>query len=208
MSFFKRLLKDPAFWALIAFNIIVIVQYRNDKQYYTTVVWLFWMQSVIIGVCNFFDMLTLKNMDNTNVTINGRPARPGEGKGCFSFFFLFHYGMFHLVYLVFLFIDFKVIDADFSNLKWGFYALLLNALIQFVQNKTIYKEIPRSIIGLFFFPYLRIVPMHLAILLPKFMHWQPGVTFLVIKAIVDVVSYIFTSPLKRKEMPAEPGVSS
>lgn len=208
MSFFKRLLKDPAFWALIAFNVIVIVQYRNDKQYYTTVVWLFWLQSVIIGVFNFFDMLTLKNVLTGGFTINDKPASPGQAKGCLSFFFLFHYGLFHIAYLVFLFIDFRIMDADFSILKWGFYALLLNALIQFVQNKTIYKETPRSIIALFLFPYLRIVPMHLAILLPKFMHWEPGATFLILKAVVDVLGFIFTSPHRRKELPTEPGVSS
>jgi len=194
MNFLKKIFKDPAFLALIAFNIIVIIQYRNDKQYYTTVVWLFWLQSVIIGVFNFLDMLTLQKVNTGDMTMNDKPASPREAKGCLSFFFLIHYGLFHLAYLVFLFIDFRFTDVNFSILKWGFYGLLLSSVIQLIQNKTIYRQIPRSITKMFFMPYLRIVPMHLTILLPKFFHWQPGVTFLVIKFIVDVLSYLLTTP--------------
>ena len=205
MNFLKKIFKDPAFLALIAFNIIVILQYRNDKQYYTTVVWLFWLQSVVIGVFNFFDMLTLQRVETGNLTINEKAASPREAKGCLSFFFLIHYGLFHLAYLVFLFIDFKFTDVNFSILKWGFYGLLLSSIIQLIQNKTIYRQVPRNITKMFFMPYLRIIPMHLTILLPKFLHWQPGLTFLVLKFIIDILSYIFTTPYYKEDPSTEPG---
>jgi hypothetical protein len=46
---------------------------------------------------------------------------------------------------------------------------------------------------MFFTPYLRIVPMHLTILLPKFLGWTPGLTFLILKTIFDVVGHLVTT---------------
>jgi len=44
--------------------------------------------------------------------------------------------------------------------------------------------------------------MHLTILLPQFLHWQPGTTFLALKFGVDVISYLFTAPYyKQEEVP-------
>ena len=204
MTALKKILKDPAFWALVAFNTILIVEYRDDPKYYTTIVWLFWAQSVIIGFFNFFDMLTLKKVDVTNFNINDRPADPKEAKGCLSFFFLIHYGGFHLGYLIFLFIDFKFSNIDFSVMKMALLGLLFSSVIQFVQNKTVYRNIPRSISKMFFMPYLRIVPMHLTILLPKFLDWQPGLTFLILKMVFDIIGHLATTPYYWNEKKEEP----
>ncbi len=204
MNPLQKILKDPAFWALMAFNILLIVEYRNDPNYYTTLVWLFWMQSVIIGVFNFFDMLTLQKVEIGNFTINDEVPSPGKAKGCMSFFFLVHYGGFHLGYLVFLLISFKFSAIDFSILKMALFGLLLSSLIQFIQNKTVYKNVPRSITKMFFTPYLRIVPMHLTILLPEFLDWQPGLTFLILKTVFDLIGHLVTTPYYWKEKTAEP----
>ncbi len=200
----QKILKDPSFWALMAFNILLIVEYRDDPNYYTTLIWIFWLQSVILGIFNFFDMLTLHKVEIGNFTINNDVPSPGKAKGCLSFFFLVHYGGFHLGYLVFIAIYFKFTAIDFSVLKIALLGLLFSSLVQFIQNKTIYKNVPRSVTKMFFIPYLRIVPMHLTILLPQFLHWQPGLTFLILKAVFDLIGHLATTSYYWKEKLEEP----
>lgn len=131
---------------------------------------------------------------------------PGQAKGCLPFFFAFHYGIFHIVYLVFLSIDLSFSNIDFGFLKWAIAGIIVNQLIYFVQNKTIYSNIPRNIGTMFFTPYLRIVPMHLIILMPGFLGWTPALTFLVLKTVFDVIGHIVTTRYywtKEKETPEE-----
>jgi len=193
MSPLKKILSDPAFWALIFLNVYFIYEYRGDPKQYTSIIWLYWCQSVLLGIFNFADMLTTKKQTADSVTINGKPTSPEQAKGCLSFFFLFHYGFFHLGYFVFLAVDFKFSDIDFTFLKLAVLGVIFNQVIHFVQNKTKYADTPRNIGRMFFTPYLRIVPMHLVILLPKFFSLTPGLTFLILKTIFDVISHIATT---------------
>jgi Family of unknown function (DUF6498) len=128
------------------------------------------------------------------MTFNGRPASPQQAKGCFPWFFLIHYGGFHLGYLIFLFIDFNFLDINFQSLKWSLLALFISYVFFFIQHKKKYSHVKRNIGTMFFMPYIRIVPMHLTILLPKFYHWQPALTFLVLKMAMDVIGYLITTP--------------
>lgn len=196
MRSFQKIIRDPALWALIAFNIVVILQYRHDEKEYTTIIWLYWCQSVLIGLFTFLDMMTIKpeNISVENFKINNKQATPKQAKGCLPWFFVFHYGTFHFVYLIFLFVDFNFSDIDFSTVKWAFLSLFITYLFFFIQNKKRYIHTKRNIGMLFFIPYLRIVPMHLTILLPKFFDWQPGVTFLVLKMAMDIIGHLITTP--------------
>jgi len=195
MPLLQKILRDPSLWTLIGLNIFFIYEVKDDPKQYTTVVWLYWIQSVCIGLFNFIDMLTIKkeNIDVTNMTINNKPATPAGAKGCLPFFFLFHYGAFHLAYLIFLSIDFKIPDINFSYFFIAAAGVFIQQLIQFIQVKVQFSHVPRRITTLFFTPYLRIVPMHLTILLPKFLGWAPGFTFLILKMMFDVIGYIITT---------------
>ena len=204
----QKIIRDPALWALIGFNVVLIIQYRQDVKEYTTIIWLYWCQSVLIGLFNFVDMLTLRseNISVENMTINDRPATVMQAKGCLPWFFLIHYGGFHIGYMIFLFVDFKITDIDFNSFKWSLLALAISYVFFFIQNKIRYSHIKRSIAAIFFTPYLRIVPMHLTILLPKFLHWEPALTFLIFKMGMDVIGYIATTPYYwRHEIKSEGG---
>ena len=205
MSPFEKIIRDPAFWALAVINVFFIYEYHGDPKQYTTIIWLYWCQSVLLGTFNFFDMLTLKTVKADSMTINGKPATPGQAKGCLPVFFLFHYGIFHLVYFVFLAVDLKFSNVDFTFLKWAIFGILFNQIIHFVQNKTKYADVPRSIGVMFITPYLRIVPMHLTILLPKFIGMTPAITFLVLKTVFDLISHIATTRYywNKEEKPEE-----
>src|SRR6185503_12803143 len=208
MSPLQKILRDPAIWALIALNLFFIYEVKDDPKQYTTVIWLYWFQSVMIGLFNFADMLTIKtkNIDVSNMTFNGRPATPAGAKGCLPVFFLFHYGVFHFVYLIFLFVDFKISDTNFSYLGMAAAGVFLQQVIQFVQTKIKYTHASRRIASIFFTPYLRIVPMHLTILLPKFLGWTPALTFLILKTAFDVIGHLITTRYYwNKEERPEPG---
>lgn len=196
MRSLQKIIRDPALWALIGFNIILIMQYQHDVKEYTTIIWLYWCQSVLLGFFTFIDMLTMKKEDISveNMTINNRPATPQQARGCLPWFFLVHYGGFHFVYLIFLFIDFHFSDINFISLKWSFLALTISYAFLFIQNKIKYRQVKRKIGTMFFMPYLRILPMHLTILLPKFFHWQPALTFLVLKMAMDIIGHLVTTP--------------
>jgi len=180
-------------WSLIVLNLLFIYEYKDDPLQYTSIIWLYWCQSVLIGVFNFFDMITLKNVDVSNMTINNQPATAKQAKGCLPIFFLFHYGIFHIVYFVFLLVDFKLSDTNFTYLKWALGGVFLQQVIHFTQSKIKYSSLPRNIGSMFFIPYLRIVPMHLTILLPKFLGWTPALTFLILKTVFDVLGQLLTT---------------
>ena len=80
MSRMQKILKDPAVWTLLLVNLFFIYKYGNDPQQYTTVLWLYWCQSVLIGILNFFDMLTAKNVTIAGFKIDGHQATPKQAK--------------------------------------------------------------------------------------------------------------------------------
>jgi len=205
MSPLQKILRDPALWTLIILNLFFIYEFRNDPSQYTSIIWLYWCQSVLIGVFNFLDMITIKNVD-TDVIVNGKPITKRQARGCFPFFFLLHYGIFHLVYFVFLAMDFKLSSSNFTYLKWALAGVLLQQVIHFVQMKIKSTTTSRSIGTMFIAPYLRIVPMHLTILLPKLLGWAPALTFLILKTAFDVIGYLVTTKYywgKEDKLPEE-----
>lgn len=190
MSPIQKILRDPSFWTLIFLNLFFIYEFRSDPRQYTSIIWLYWCQSALIGVFNFVDMLTLRNGSVSN-TINENPKK--ESKGCLPSLFLVHYGIFHLVYFVFLLVDFKLSDSNFLYLKWAFLGVLLQQIIHFAQNKIKDNNDSRNVGALFITPYIRIVPMHLTIILPKLLGWTPALVFLILKTTFDIIGHLITT---------------
>lgn len=189
----KKILTDPAFYALILLNVYFIYEYKDDPKKYTSIIWMFWCQSVLIGVFNFIELLTTKTIDAKGFTINNKPADPERSRGCYSFFFLFHYQFFHLAYFIFLLIQLGIKDIDGVFLKNALLAITVNMIIAFIRHKQDYKNHPPRLSTLFFAPYLRIVPMHFMILLPAFLDIKPSLVFFVLKTVFDVLGHLITT---------------
>jgi len=192
---FNRLLRDFSFWALLAVNVYSAYYYFRNPAIFTTLIWLYWTQSVIIGVFNFLDIITLtKAVDEKVTTDKGTIIGFQTLKTGGAFFFAIHYGFFHFVYFFFL-IGMKIsgpFDLEFFRI---FLMLFLGSqIISFVQHKIQYKKSPPSITKLFFTPYLRIIPMHLCILIPGLLGWGNMQIFVVLKVIADMAAYVVTSP--------------
>jgi hypothetical protein len=196
----KRILLDPAFVFLIAINAYCIWYYQNTPNEFNTLVFLYWGQSVLIGLFNFVDLLTVRNVIKESFEINGRPVDNSfKAKGCTALFFLFHYGFFHLVYFVFIAIDSKL-KVDLHFILIGLVAFSLNLILQFIRHKQCEATHPVNVGTIFMLPYLRIIPMHLMILGPVFLHWKASTIFLVLKTLADVIMYLITSPIHKPDI--------
>ena len=165
-------------------NVYLIWYYLKVPGSIDTIILLFYVQSVLIGVFNVLDILTLTNV------VNSSGEGPTSKKGCAAGFFAVHYGGFHFVYLFFLItkINFKNLDGPLIHLS--LWILLANATIGFIQNKIRNRTEAASVGAMFFMPYPRIIPMHLFILAPAFLHISAPLVFLVLKTIADVMMYV------------------
>jgi hypothetical protein len=130
--------------------------------------WPYWLQSVVIGWYARRRMLGLERFGTDGFTSNGRrvPEDDPASKRSTANFFALHYGAFHLGYLAFL------CKEHALHARWDWLVLFACGL-SFVlsQRETFAVQHAADLRGrpnlgvLMFTPYLRIVPMHLAILL-------------------------------------------
>lgn len=191
----RKATTDLSFWLLIALNLYSIYYFYDNPDGFKSIVWLYWVQSVLIGIFNFLELLTAKSPDHGSMTINDQPIDGSVGnKGCTSIFFLIHYQFFHLVYGIFLLIRVEG-TLDMKLIYIGIPLLLIELTGAFIKNKRAEKDKQVNYGMLFILPYLRIVPMHLMILAPAFLGWEPSIVFLGLKTIADIGMYLLTQKL-------------
>ena len=194
---FKKYFTDPSFLLLLAANFYCIWYYQGRQDAFATVIWIYWFQSVIIGVFTFIDLLTIKQFNAGDFKINDSPLTK-ENKGCTAWFFLVHYGFFHFGYAIFLLISYSPLKVNGTFLLIGISAFFLESVIAFIRRKQQEKSGIANFSMLFFLPYLRVMPMHLTILLPSFFNITPSILFLVLKMVADILAYMIYLHLFQK----------
>ncbi|NNG13274.1 MAG: hypothetical protein HKM88_08510, partial [Halobacteria archaeon] len=111
-----------------------------------------------------------------------------------AFFFAVHYGGFHLAYLVFLFAENSIASSVASA---GVAACILifffNHRYSYYYNRERDATRTPNIGFIMFFPYVRIIPMHIMILMGS--HFAGDSTarlvmFLVLKTLADVAMHV------------------
>jgi hypothetical protein len=195
----NKILQDSGFWLLLFFNLYSIKLYFNNPASINSLYFIFWLQSTVIGIFNFIGILAFTNRVKKSFTVNNSK----ENKPVYAaFFFLVHYGIFHFVYLIFILADVADLKhVSFVQLKFIFWALIVTYTIQFINDKKRNKTQPVDIGTMFFFPYLRIIPMHIAILIPKFTQLEAPLVFLFFKIVADIMMYIIYQRLMFKPQP-------
>lgn len=196
-------LADKSLWVLTLSNIFSIYFAAIEGWSLPTVMLVYWFQSAVIGIFNFVRILQLKEFSTENFKINGRPAHPTQGTKIFTaFFFLIHYGIFHLAYLFFILaFPFSTLNKPAAEpaLKYAFgmgLVFFVNHLFSYIYNKP--RDTKKQNIGnLMFYPYARIIPMHLTIVFGAF---NSGAIFLfmVLKALADAIMHILEHNVIRK----------
>jgi hypothetical protein len=204
----KKALTEPSFWILLAANIYLVYKYEQDPDIFSTIIWLYWSQNILYGFFNFLDILTTKKADlSTQLQPSLAPEDlPGNEKRIISataWTFLFHFGFFHVVYLFFLFSMTSSARFDWTFFKYYLLVFLVFQVINFTQHKIQNRNRAMDIGKMFFTPYLRVIPMHLCILIPAFLHLTSLTVFLVLKVIADVFMFVITNNYYQKSPAAE-----
>jgi hypothetical protein len=188
-----KLLLSPSSWSLVLANIISIAIGVRNGWGITEFLLLYWLQSVIIGFFQFLKILDLKEFSTKGVLFNGHPIPPTtKTKIHMALFFALHYGFFHFVYLMFL--------LTISRLpQWGVVLPLgimfwLNHLFSYLTNRAKDREKRRNIGSVMFFPYIRVFPMHIMIILASTMLRNRSdsillLFFLVLKTVADLLMH-------------------
>lgn len=152
--------------------------------------WPYWMQSVIIGFYAYRRMMSLRDFTTEGLTSNKRPVpETEEGKRSTARFFLLHYGIFHVAYLVVM-VSQHAVSAPLELIA------LVGCGLSFLfsQRETYTAQHAADLHGrpnlgtLMFLPYLRILPMHLGIMLSAGLeaHGLLLAAFVVLKTLADI----------------------
>lgn len=186
---------DLSLWALIASNLIVIVWALIEGWSLAIIIWIYWSQSVTIGILWFFKILTLKEFSTKGFHINNRPVEPTpRTKIQTAVSFLVHYGIFHLVYAIFLLGLCKT--AGKRSILFMAGVFLVYQCFSFFYNRKWEGEQKPNIGKMMFFPYARIIPMHLTIIFGRilskgtFSGKMTLALFMLLKTLADVIMHV------------------
>ncbi|MFH1228068.1 MAG: DUF6498-containing protein [Planctomycetota bacterium] len=194
-------MNDSSAWALVGSNLVTVALAVILKWGLLEILWIYWSQSVIIGIFNVVRILSLKEFSTTGLTMGDKPVpETPAGKRSVAGFFAFHYGFFHFGYMIFLFTPMNMGNQDTT--AWASalgtvspLAVILTAGLFFANHLYSYRfnkesDTEKPNLGtLMFFPYARIIPMHLIIMFGATTGSGALVLFLLLKTAADVIMH-------------------
>jgi len=196
----QSLFHDRSLWFLLLANGVTTILAVTQNWNLLALMWVYWFQNLVIGFFHFRRIRQLKEFSTKGYTINGRHVEPTpETKNRSARFFLLHYGLFHLVYFIFLLVfsqtgmlgnadNNALSSADLKYIVPTALLFLGNHIFSYFYNRP--RDIGKPNIGtLMFYPYARILPMHLTLLLGVFLG-GPLLLFLLLKTLADVIMHI------------------
>jgi len=196
----KYLKNDFSLRLLVFSNILLIVFAIIGNWTIAPVLFVYWFQSVVIGVFIFLRLLT------TDFGANIKFVSKYGAKNLqivLAFFFMIHYGLFHLGYLVFILIFAFIFQPGYTGEI--FFLLdplfLISLIVIFINHAFSEKYNSGDYLGksapeIMFSPYGRIIPMHLTLIFGTFLMFLFQnqiimlVLFLILKTIFDIKGHI------------------
>lgn len=152
-------------WGLVAGNVFAVVLALWQGGSLGFLLWPFWIQSVVIGWYNVRRMLALQRFAVDGFRINGQPAQETpQTRRSTALFFAVHYGLFHLAYLVFLLVMFVPAREEWVWIAVATAGFVLHHRFAFVRFCAADRDRRPNIGSMMFLPYVRVFPMHLAII--------------------------------------------
>jgi len=190
--------KKPIYY-LVAANLIPLVGILFFDWSLFSVMFLYWLENVVIGFYNVLKMAKATGTEGNTVLVNGRPK---HGKGPVISFFIMHFGIFTLVHGVFVFILFGSADFSLIGLLIAFLSLIISHGISYKTNFLDSKEYLKTSAGkLMAVPYGRVMVMHFIVVLSGFFvqgnsEGMVGVVAVILlKIILDYFSHLFERSL-------------
>lgn len=187
---------DPSLWLLLFANLFTIFLAVKEQWDIRPLMWIYWFQSVIIGVFNVIKIMTLKNFSTEGLLVNGKPVKPTYStKMQTGFFFLIHYGFFHLGYFLFLATNSAPIALSpgvILSIALAVTFFFVNHLFSFLYHRREEMEKKYNLGTLLFFPYARIFPMHFTFIFAGTLIQSTGalVLFLFLRTGADLIMHI------------------
>lgn len=194
---------DPSLFAVFTGNILSIILAVMYDWPLGQIMWIYWAQSVTIGVMNVIRMLSLKEFSTENLTMNDQPVPETAGaKVQVATFFAIHFGFFHFGYAVFLWQQMPL--SELSQASAILLMLCISGFVcshcySFLHNQGAdFKQKKPNLGTLMFYPYMRIIPMHLTILLGGMWEGLSIVIFMSLKTAADMGMHIAEHHLFQK----------
>lgn len=199
----KSMFSDSSTVLLFGSNLLTIVLAVSQNWGASTIVWTYWIQSVVIGIFNAARIFSLKKFSTEGLTSGGRRVpETDEGKRSIGIFFILHYGIFHFVYALFLIQSFK--NVNWLYLIIGGFIFFMNHQYSYLHNKHEDEAKVPNLGTVMFWPYFRIIPMHLT--LGYFVTAKSSgalVAFLLLKTAVDIAMHVIEHRKRVKEVTAD-----
>lgn len=205
----RNALNDPSLWLLFASNAATIFFALKEGWNLSSIMWVYWFQSIVIGFFNFIRILQLNefSLDLSGAErpmIDSFPPVRRVIKIFLAFFFAIHYGGFHLGYFMFLLSGIFLRESEsvvmpFDPLYILFAAIgfFISHLFSYLYNKP--RDTKQQNIGqLMGYPYIRIFPMHLTIIVGTF-SGGALLLFLLLKTAADCLMHIQHHYIKQGE---------
>lgn len=206
MSLSSQLRSDRSVLPLLLSNLLTMVWALVEGWQIVGVMLVYWVQSVIIGYYNYHRIMDLKEFSTKNFSINNkRPDPTPETKKSVARFFALHYGIFHAVYLGFILgRESGAIGLSSIGIAACIVAFVFNHRYSYKYNKERDSQRVPNIGTIMFFPYVRIMPMHITIAIAA---WQTGGSpialfiFLVLKTVADIIMHMIEHADARQKRP-------
>lgn len=182
---------DGSVWMLVLANLVALGVARWQGWQPAEMLLVYWGQSIVIGIASYKRILALKDFTAEGFKVFGRPVSLDEGgKVESAFAFAFGYALFHAFYLGLL----LVLLPSISLSPWmliGVAVFALNHYWSYRYNRDLESEGAPDIGSMVATPYLRVVPMHLA-MGPVLFYGTPGtlMLFCLLKTAVDVAMHV------------------
>lgn len=194
MSNLKKTISYPSVIVLIVVNLIPLIGVLFFQWDIFTIIFLYWLESAVIGIFNFFKMIKINGGLNSNMLP----------------FFIIHYGGFTLgtlILIIFLFrpdlqqtsseLQAFFIALDYAReLLLALFFLIVSHSLSFIYNFMEKKEYLQTNLGQqMIAPYKRVVIMNLVIILSSYwlkdvMNIMTIVILVVLKIIFDLLAHL------------------
>lgn len=202
MKIRAHILSDSSLWLLLMSNVLTIYFAVSEGWAISTVLLIYWFQSASNGFFYVFRMHSMKKpLSNDPSTTPAKGAMtPNQTLKFLQRFFVFHYGIFMMMYFFFIFIFFQ--PSIEQALPFGG-MFFFNHAFSYIYNKQEIKGYSQAIWG-FFMPYIRNIPMHIivagAALFSSGGVWAV-IIFLSLKTLVDILLHIGEHLFYRRNRP-------
>ena len=207
MTISSQFRSDRSVVPLLLSNLLTMFWALFEGWQILDVMLVYWVQSVVIGYYNYHRIMDLKKFSTKNFKMNDRqPAPTPETKKSVARFFALHYGIFHAAYLGF------ILSKESGEISLSSFAIIacivafvFNHRYSYQHNKERDSQRMPNIGTIMFFPYARILPMHLTIGLAASLGSNSVKTllvFLLLKTIADVIMHMIEHADARRKQPS------